>query len=538
MRKMLMPAMLVLFGSAPPPPPPSALPASAHWCGDPVDTGSTPRILPGYGGGGFAIRTKNPMAQAYFNNGMQLAHAFAHKAAIEAFQQARRLDPDCAMCAWGEAWASGPTINYGIDPKTRAKLALITETAWKLAQDGPANERGLIAALKLRYADGHGNKAFAQAMDAMATGAPDDDEIAVIAADALMIDASYKREQMARPVELLEAVLKRNPDYTPAIHFYIHATEAGGYPDRATPYADRLAALAPAASHLVHMPSHTYYWIGSYDDAATANVHAVAIGDDNAKRLKLAEPDGRWTLAYYGHNVVFGIAGALMADDANAALGLARPVVAMAKRTPKLDLYSQHAVGDAYIAIARFAPADEMLAVPDPGSANGPAQAFWRYARGEMFAHAGNVDAVLREAAAIPTGIDPDPTHGAMPKLFKLSRLVLQGRAAMLQNKPDEAAKIFAKAAAIEESKTFAEMTDPPIWWYPVRRDLAAALLASGKPGDAVVAADASLKRRPHDAVALAVRAKAEDALGKKQAAKADRSAARLAWRGDPRRIG
>lgn len=538
MRKIVVPAMLLLFGSAPPPPSAPVVPAQAHWCGDPVDTGSTPHILAGYGGGGFAIRTKNPMAQAYFNNGMQLAHAFAHKAAIEAFQQARRLDPDCAMCAWGEAWSSGPTINYGIDAKARAKLALITTTAEKLAQDGSASERALIAALKVRYADGNGNKAFAQAMDAMATAMPDDDEIAVIAADALMIDSDYKAANMARPVALLEGVLKRHPDYTPAIHFYIHATETAGYPDRATPYADRLAALAPAASHLIHMPSHTYYWIGRYDDAAIANVHAVAIGDENARRLKLPEPDGRWTLAYYGHNVVFGLAGALMADDARAGLGLARPVLAMAARTPRLDDRYQHSVGDAYIALARFAPAEEMLALPDPGKANGVAQAFWHYARGEVFARTGNADAVLREADAIPPGIDPDPTGGMLPKLFKLSRLVLQGRAAMLQNKPADAAKLFAKAAAIEEAKSFARASDPPIWWYPVRRDVAAALLASGKPSDAVAAADASLKLRPRDAVALAVRAKAEGALGRKQAARGDRAAARLAWRGDPAKIG
>lgn len=538
MRKLLIPAMLALFGSAPPPPPPEAVPANPHWCGDPIDTGRNPRILAGYGGGGFAIRTKNPMAQAFFDNGMQLAHAFAHKAAIEAFQQARRLDPDCAMCAWGEAWSAGPTINYGIDAKARAKLALITLTAAKLAQDGPANERTFIAALKLRYADDKGNRAFAQAMDAMAAASPGDDEIVVIAADALMIDSEYKASNMPRPVALLESVLKRHPDYTPAIHFYIHATEIARYPDRATPYADRLAALAPAASHLVHMPSHTYYWIGRYEDAATANVRAVAIGDDNAKRLKLAEPDGRWTLSYYGHNVRFGLAGALMADDAKAALGLARPVVAMAKRTPKIDQYSQYAVGEAYIAIARFALADEMLAIPDPGKNEGPAQAFWHYARGEMFANAGNIEGVLAEAKAMPETLDPDPTGGAAAKLFKLARLVLEGRTAMLQNKPAEAAKLFAKAASIEESKTFADETDPPIWWYPVRRDLAAALLASGKAGDAVAAADASLKRRPHDAVALAIRAKAEDALGKKQAARADRAAARLAWHGDQTKIG
>jgi tetratricopeptide (TPR) repeat protein len=536
-RRLLIPPILLLFGAAPPPEPETA-PTNPHWCGDPVDTGDRARLLPGYGGGGFTIQTRSAKAQAYFNNGMQLAHAFAHKAAIEAFAEARRQDPQCAMCAWGLAWASGPTINYPIEAKDREKLALLTGTAAALAQTGPTNERALIAALKLRYADHDGNRAFAQAMDAMAKASPDDDEIAVVAADALMIDSDYKASNMPRPVALLEGVLKRNPDYTPAIHFYIHATELAGYPDRATPYADRLAALAPAASHLIHMPSHTYYWIGRYADAATANVRAVEIGNENAKRLKLPEPDGKWTLAYYGHNVVFGLGGALMADDAASGLTLARPVIAMAKRAGKLDMRYQHSVGEAYIAMARFAPVDETLAIPDPGTSSPIAQAFWHYARGEAFARTGNVEGILQEARAIPHALNPDPTGGAAPKLFKVSRLVLEGRAAMLRNKPAEAASAFSKAAAIEESRSISEASDPPLWWYPVRRDVAAALLADGNAKAALAAADASLKRRPRDAVALAVRAKAEDVLGNKQAAIADRIDARRNWRGSLRAIG
>ena len=53
----------------------------------------TPTLLEGYGTGGFSITTHNSKAQAFFNNGMQLAHAFAHQAAIEAMGEAVRLDP-------------------------------------------------------------------------------------------------------------------------------------------------------------------------------------------------------------------------------------------------------------------------------------------------------------------------------------------------------------------------------------------------------------------------------------------------------------
>jgi hypothetical protein len=94
----------------------------------PMDHGDTvapktPMLMPGYGGGGFKITTSVPQAQAFFDNGMQLAHAFAHKAAIEAIQEAVRLDPKCAMCLWGQAWAAGPTINFTKTEDEIAKLA-------------------------------------------------------------------------------------------------------------------------------------------------------------------------------------------------------------------------------------------------------------------------------------------------------------------------------------------------------------------------------------------------------------------------------
>ena len=71
----------------------------------------TPTLLTGYGSGGFTITTSVPAAQAFFSNGMELSAAFAHKAAIAATTEAVRLDPDCAMCLWGKALVSGPTIN-------------------------------------------------------------------------------------------------------------------------------------------------------------------------------------------------------------------------------------------------------------------------------------------------------------------------------------------------------------------------------------------------------------------------------------------
>lgn len=78
------------------------------------------KLLPNYGNGGFPIATNVPAAQAFFANGIELAFAFAHHEAIDAMAESVRLDPDCAMCLAGHAYALGPTLNYGKEMEERA----------------------------------------------------------------------------------------------------------------------------------------------------------------------------------------------------------------------------------------------------------------------------------------------------------------------------------------------------------------------------------------------------------------------------------
>ena len=114
-----------------------------------------PTLLTGYGGGGFTITTAVPQAQAFFSNGMELGAAFAHSAAGAAMEHATMLDPDCAMCKWGEALVEGPTINYGKDKDERKPLyALAREAEAQAIRNGTARERELTAALVERYRPG------------------------------------------------------------------------------------------------------------------------------------------------------------------------------------------------------------------------------------------------------------------------------------------------------------------------------------------------------------------------------------------------
>jgi tetratricopeptide (TPR) repeat protein len=507
----------------------------------PPATDATPapaqKILTGYGTGGFLVRTHNAGAQAFFDNGMQLGHAFAHKASIAAFKEARRLDPGCAMCVWGEAWSRGPTINYGIGKTEEKALAKLADEAAGLAKDGPAKERLLTQALQARYRPG-GALGFARAMDAVARAYPDDNEIAVLTADAWMVAWNGKARQanLPRAVALLEGALARNPSDTGAIHFYIHATEMSGFGTRALPYAQKLQGLAPAASHLVHMPSHTYFWAGWYQQAAQSNLDAVALDEANAVRLSTPV----WDLSYHGHNVQFGMGAALMSGDGQAALKLAAPVLARLGALKPNEAWPQFGMRTAYFVQGRFADPAAVLALPDPGAGLPYTRAMWRYARGEALARREDAAGVRDQAAQIglsKADLKPFGDSAAQASaMAAVARLVLLGRAAMLDGRHAEAISSYRQAALLQEGK-FGEYRDPPAFWYPVRRSLAAALLADGQAGQAAIEAKASLDRWPSDAVALVVLGRAEEALGRGDAAKARFATARKAFKGDPEQV-
>ncbi|WP_296679503.1 hypothetical protein [Novosphingobium sp.] len=492
----------------------------------------TAQLLPGYGDGGFAVSGASPQAQAYFSNALELHAAFAHRAAVSAAKEAVRLDPACAMCKWGAALIDGPTINYGKDAKERVPLLALARQARSGARSGGAKERALTDALLIRYQPGDTGKAdrgYAAAMAKVAGQFPQDNEIAVLAADAAMVSAfvegkdDYDHAALFRAIALLEPVLARAPRHTPAIHFYIHATEVIGKPALAETYADALPALAPRASHLVHMPSHTWYWVGRYQDAADTNRRAVEIGKDNARALGIDDPKGVWDLPYHAHNVIYGLGGALMAGDSRTALDLARPLVERSADQDKGQPWSQLLAASGYFALARFDPA-AALAAPEPKLDY--LKAARRYARGEALVWQGDLAGAGAERNAIPEQIAKGPRKDwphdatvAAEAMLGITRAVLDGRIAMAQGRFAEAATAFRTGALLEETKEFSDFSDPPAFWYPVRRDLAAALLAAGDAKGAQREAQASLDLRKLDPVAGQILAAARLALAKGPAA-------------------
>jgi tetratricopeptide (TPR) repeat protein len=485
-------------------------------------------IETGMGSEGFTVRTANPEAQRWFNYGVTLWHAFYHSDAARAFDKAAAADPDCALCVWGQALSRGPTQNFDIEPPQVKEAQDLAAKA--LAAAKTPIETALAQALVDRYAakqDPAAEIRFADALLEAGKLQPEAQDLRLIAGEALL--TAFRRgdhKAADRAMGLIEPILKREPDNAAAIHYWIHATEMAGKPELALPYARRLADVAPKASHLVHMASHTYLRLGYYEDAAAVNAKAIDVDAVHARDTNL--PGGLGAPDYYGHNVSMGLAGAMMSGDGPLAVKFADDVpVAL----PKND----YMAGRMVVAYGRYAP-DKALATPEPTNGDYP-KVMWRYARGEAFAAKGDLAGLHQAAAALTAFLDPRPKLNEFEwQQATLARQVLDGRIAMLEGRPADAARIFKAAADAQDKYGWGD--DPPPWWYPIRRSQAAAELMLGQPAEAAKDAKASLKAWPQDGLALQVLAGADAALGKTADARLDDAERQKWWKGQPLALG
>ena len=501
-------------------------------------------MVDGFGTGGFTVDTAVPEAQAWFNHGVRLRWAFEHKESVRAFRKARLLDPSCGMCAWGEAWALGPNLNGGgNDDESQANALKAARDARRLARDASPMQRQMIDALVQRYSGRKDSRdrRFAQGMDRIARRHPADVTVAAITADAWMLkaddwwdeDGKAKDPGITRAMAILEQTLAAAPDDPGAIHLYIHLTEWSDDPHKAIPYGERLAALAPGASHLVHMPSHTFYRVGRYRDAMMSNVNAVAL-DRQYDRLA-RPPGGVPGMPLHGHNIHFGMGGALMAGGAEEGLKLADWFLATFPDIPADNMWRQAMANNAYALYGRFGSAGQVEALTEPPETHPMLRISWRFARGEAAARAGDAAAVRAEAQAIAAiraqpGFTAGP-NGAMRNDFtEVSQRVLEGRAAMIEGNADAAIAAFTRAAEIQGQGE--EGGDPPIIWYPTRRSLAAALLLKGDAAAARAKITELLADWPGDPYSYFVLAEAEAALGDVTAAAEAMRLSRVEWIG------
>jgi tetratricopeptide (TPR) repeat protein len=109
---------------------------------------------------------------------------------------------------------------------------------------------------------------------------PDDLEVATLYADALFLleprrgTRDVNDPNVHRLHQELERILSRDVRHPGACHLYVHATESTVVPGKAEQCAEFLGRSIPGASHINHMPSHTWNEIGRWGDSVRANLEA------------------------------------------------------------------------------------------------------------------------------------------------------------------------------------------------------------------------------------------------------------------------
>ena len=467
------------------------------------------------------IDTSSPLAQAYFDQGLQMVYAFTLPIAIRSFEEAQRQDPNCAACFWGEAKARGPFLNGRMtdanarpayDAAQRA-LALIDHV------DDP-KERALIRAMALRYVEDHDpdtraalDSTYALAMSEAYSLYPGDVDVGTLYAEALMLlNTERSLYEVSDPYvqsfhTVLERVLDQDINHPGACHLYIHATEATAAAYKAEECADHLMTSVPGSSHLNHMPSHTYNVLGRWGKAVRSNAMAWRSDERSA----------------YGEGVSYAATHNLhMLFFAGSMDGQGQVSRAAA------EAYVEQVTGGVFyqaLVFFRFGEFRNILALTEAPEA--PLRlGLWEFARGYAHLRTGSPDSAAvyleridEKARTLPDDAMERNNRGS--DLLTITGDILRGEMLRAEGKLDEAISAFERAVEIHDGLPYAE---PEALNFSARDWLGDALLEAGRYAEAERAYEGGLEQHPDNGWSYYGLEKALRAQGK--TAEADRAKA------------
>src|SRR2546426_54172 len=450
-------------------------------------------LMPGLGDLHHPVSTSNAEAQQFFDQGLRLIYAFNHDEAGRSFHRAAELDPKLAMAYWGIAEAGGPNYN---DPASADRFRQAHEAIQKavdLSANAAPSERDYIQALAKRFPPEPNSdrkrsaEEYRDAMREVVKKYPDDLDAATLFAESgmnlhpwgLWHHDGSPEVGTEEVVSTLESVIRRDPNHMGAVHYYIHAVEASPNPERALAGANKLASLAPAAGHIVHMPAHIYIRTGDYESAVKTNEEAAAV--DRAY-IKASGAQGIYPMMYYSHNLHFIAMCSSMNGNYEEAKKtadmLAAHVGPHVKDMPPIE-------GFMTIPIAvdvRFHRWDDILKMPQPDPAMKTTTVFWHFARGMALAATGKVadaDGEYKIVSDAEEATSPDvvfamPVNNKAKDVLRIARDVLGAKIALA--KKDNAGAI-AKLQSAVATQDMLKYSEPEDWFFPVRESLGAALL-------------------------------------------------------------
>ncbi len=310
----------------------------------------------------YPISSPNPLAQQYFDQGFQLMFAFAKEDAARSFQAAHLADPECGICYWGEAWSWGSYLN-GAMTTSQAPLAWAAlQKALSTIDSATPKEADLIRSLEARYVENFKpeerrvqDEAYRDVMAQLAIKYADDLTIRTLYAQSLFLleerrgYRSLEDPNVIRLHNVLLAVLEEDIRHPGACHLLVHATESTPKPEIAAPCAHYLGSSIPGASHINHMPSHTWNEMGLWNDAVRANT--IAWHSDQKAAF------GKGFAIYPTHNLTMLYYAASMGGESATAIQAAKDLAKLNKNT------AMHA-----LALIRFGRFDELEGITNEPS--------------------------------------------------------------------------------------------------------------------------------------------------------------------------
>ena len=495
--------------------------------------------------------TTNKDSQKYFNQGLILSFAFNHAESIRSFKAAQRLDPNCAMCYWGEALSRGPNINVTSDgkvvmsPENRKEAFRAIKKAKELMPSVSVKEQDYILALSSRYNGEIGTDRsgldmnYALAMESLSQKYPNDMDAASLYAESLMNTMPWNywaedgnpKPDTIKVINSLENVLEKSPDHPLAIHLYIHAVEASSSPERAEAAADRLGALVPGAGHLVHMPAHIYWRVGRYHDASEANIRAAEVDEEY---IAQCNAQGFYPALYYPHNIHFLWAASTMEGRSSLSIESALKVAKYVgpeqiRQFPVVEFF--HTVP--LLSYVRFGKWEEILSYSTPAPEFKYSLGIYHYARGIALSALGRKEDALKELSYIKPLKDTQEISNLVKagqpsrKLLEIAENLLQGQIDFMEGDFEASINNFKKAVALQDDLPY---TEPPFWYYPTRQSLGRVLIEAGKLEEAEAVFKKDLEGYPRNGWSMFGLYKVLEIQGKTEEAKQYKDKFDIIW--------
>jgi len=449
----------------------------------------------------------NASAQAEFNRGMALFHSFWFNPAIVSFQRVLQLDPGCGMADWAIAFMSmGNPFAWPANPK--AMLAAVAAMAdAERVGTRTERERDYIAALGVFFKDWETADyraravALQQAMEALATRYPQDDEAQilyalVLDATALPTDKTYANQLKAAGI--LEPMFKKYPDHPGVAHYLIHTYDYADLAEKGLPSARAYAGIAPSVPHALHMPSHIFARVGLWHEMIESNLNS-------AQASKTALSDKSMNVGTYDalHAMDYLVFGQLQLAQDKAAKRVVDEVGAIRKVNVEnfVSAYAFAAI-PARFALERGDWKEAATLKLSPGELAWnkfpQAEAVLVYARGLGAARIGDAAAARADVERLRALKDAMTTAkiGYWPGQADFQIKAVNAWIALAEKRNDEALQLMRASADAEEASDKHPVTPGNV--VPSRQLLGEMLLFVRQPQQALLEFERSLKRDPN----------------------------------------